>query len=226
MSGKSTPMPKADVATIACRRLAANPQYTACRVPPTTAVHERAATARAHEVEQGVTLFRRAATADDRHGQVLAHEPGDPLDGRSQAETRRDVLADPRGRGRGEGADRRSTARRDRVAEPPVVRAEVVAPARDAVRLVDDEAIDRQLPEVVEEAWGAETLGREVQEAKLAIRGSSQRCGAGRRADLTVHACGRDTERVEARRLVDHQRDQRRHHDREATTGDPRDPVG
>ena len=123
------------------------PQYTSARPLPGCT-----------RPQQGVALVRRAAAADDRHGQVVADEPGDPLDGCSQAEACRDVLADPRGRRRREGADRRAAARRDGVAEAPVIGAEVVAPARDAVRLVDDEAIDRQPAEVVEEAGGAETL--------------------------------------------------------------------
>src|ERR1019366_6588561 len=101
-----------------------------------------------------------------RHGQVLAHEPGDPLDGRAQPETCRDVLADTRCCGRGEGADGGGSACCDGVAESPVVGPEVVPPARDAVRLVDDETIDGEPAEVVEEARRAEAFRGKVEEPK------------------------------------------------------------
>ena len=107
----------------------------------------------------------------------------------------------------------RPAAGGDRLAEASVVGAEVVPPARDAVRLVDDEAIDRQPAEAVEKAGRADPLRREVEEAQLAGAGRAHGLGAGRGAHLAVQARGRDAELVEARDLVDHQRDQRRDHD-------------
>ena len=60
------------------------------------------------------------------------------------------------------------------------------------MRLVDDESIDGQSAEVVEEARGAESLRCEVEEAKLAGAGRSQRLARGSPALtwLCRHAAG------------------------------------
>ena len=94
-----------------------------------------------------------------------------------------------RGRGgRGECADRRPAACGDGVAEAPVVGPEVVAPARDAVRLVDDEAVYREPAELVEEPRRAEALRREVEETQLAARPLP---AATRTEWLRLPGCGR-----------------------------------
>ena len=53
----------------------------------------------------------------------------------------------------------------------------------------------------------------------------AQSVGAHRGAHLAVQTRGRDTELVEARDLIHHQRDERRHDDGEATVDDAGDPV-
>ena len=80
----------------------------------------------------------------------------------------------------------------DGIAETPVVGTEVVAPARDAVRLVDDETIDRQPAEAVEEARRAEAFRCEVEEAQLAGRRplAATRHGSRPTTWLCRHAAG------------------------------------
>ncbi len=189
------------------------------------AVHERASPARLDEVEERIAFVGGSTAAQHRHRQVVADESRDPLDGGMQAEARRDVVANARRGGGGECTDGRPAARRDGVAEAPVVGPEVVPPARDAVRLVDDEAVHRQPAELVEEARRSEALRGEVEEAKLTCCGSPQRLRACCGTHLAVHAGRRHAEVVEAGDLVDHQRDERRHHDGEPAARDPRHPV-
>ena len=54
------------------------------------------------------------------------------------------------------------------VGEPEVVRAEVVAPLRDAVRLVDHEQPDLGVADALEEAGRGEALGRDVEQPRRA----------------------------------------------------------
>ena len=70
--------------------------------------------------------------------------------------------------GRGRGEDRIGAEPAGGVAKAEVVGAEVVAPLRDAVRLVDDEAADRDLAQRLEEAGRGEALGRHVEQPQLA----------------------------------------------------------
>ena len=180
------------------------PQYTSARPSPG-----------ATRLSSASRLSAEPRQRTHRHREVVAYESGDPLDWHRRP--RLDAMSSrTRGRrGRRECADRRTAARGDRLAESAVVGPEVVTPARDAVRLVDHEAIDGQPAEAVEEPRCAETFGRQIQEAELARRGGSQRVGAGRGAHLAVQARGRHPERVETCDLVDHQRDERRDDDGE-----------
>ena len=94
-----------------------------------------------------------------------------------------------------------------------VLGAEVVAPLRHAVRLVDGEQRDARAAEEVEAARRGQALGRDVQQVELA----REQCALGGAGGLRVQR------RVEKRRahaelrqrgdLVLHQRDERRHDD-------------
>ncbi len=71
-------------------------------------------------------------------------------------------------RGRGERDERDAGEELAQRAELDVLRAEVVAPLRDAVRLVDREERERQLPQHLEEAVEHEALGRDVEQVEVA----------------------------------------------------------
>ena len=123
---------------------------------------------------------------------------------------------DLRRRGRGRRDDRLRAEPARGVGEAEVVGTEVVAPLRDAVRLVDDEQPDRHLAQRLEEARRGEALGRDVEQPQLAGARALQH-----RAVLVGVALGVD-ERDASRRaplqrldLVLHQRDERRDDDRE-----------
>ena len=125
-----------------------------------------------------------------------------------------DVRDDGRGRGRGQRQHALGAELAGALGELQVVGPEVVAPLRDAVRLVDGEQRDPRTRELGEEALVVEALRCDVE--KL------QRAGAEPVEDLAL--LGGVEARVEPRRvdpaslqevdLILHQRDQRRHHDR------------
>jgi hypothetical protein len=121
------------------------------------------------------------------------------------------------GRGRAEHGDARGQ-RGEHVLDTAVVGPEVVAPVRDAVRLVDHQQPDRggeQRQQLVAEARVVEPLGRDQQQVDLA--------GGEHRADrvplVAVGAVDRvrsETQPLRAGDLVAHQRQQRRDDQRRA----------
>ena len=103
------------------------------------------------------------------------------------------------------------------VGEPEVVGPEVVAPLRDAVRLVDDEEPDLRLPDPLEEAGRGEALGRDVEQPRAPGRPrgrAPRRFAAASCCALTSATLpGRDA--LQRLDLVLHQRDERRDDERE-----------
>ncbi len=99
--------------------------------------------------------------------------------------------------------------------ELQVVGAEIVSPLRDAMRFVDGEPRQPDLGQPRLEAGRGEPLGRCIEEAELAGCGAVERChvvlvrirGGERRRG--------DAERPHRRHLVAHQRNQRRHDERQ-----------
>ena len=88
---------------------------------------------------------------------------------RGMPELRDDVVATVVGGGGGQRQDRRLAERAQRAAELEEGRAEVVAPLRDAVRLVDHDQRDRLPPAAAEEAGVGEPLGRREHERRRAV---------------------------------------------------------
>jgi hypothetical protein len=87
-----------------------------------------------------------------------------------QAELGDDVVLHEGRGGRGEGDDRRGAQGGQALAEQAVVRAEVVAPLRDAVGLVDGDERGRAPGEHLREAGHAQALGRDEQEVEAPAR--------------------------------------------------------
>ncbi len=149
-------------------------------------------------------------------GQVLAAKAVD--EGAhlpAQAELLDDVVLDHRRGGGGQGDDRRRLSRpaqlRQALAEQPVVGAEVVAPLRDAVRLVDRDQAGRPSRQQLREPGHAQALRRDEEVVELAVD-----VQAAHPARLLAAATGVDALRLQAKRaepgdLVLHEGDERAH---------------
>ena len=171
-------------------------------------------------------LVGRAAARHDGEGQVRAIEPGGHPHRVAQPQARDDVGRDLRRRRRGRGHERLRAQPARRVGEAEVVRAEVVAPLRDAVRLVDDEQADAGGAQRLGEARRREALGRDVEQAHLTGGGPRQGGAIGRRVLLGVddgRAPGSDP--LEPLDLVLHQRHERRDHHGEVVAHERRQLV-
>jgi hypothetical protein len=161
----------------------------------------------ADEVEQ---LLAAGGLFDDRITDVRAVEGGDEFTGVVELQAVRDLVARLLV-GRGRERDARHVGKllvQDRQAD--VFRAEIVAPLRDAVRLVDREQRDARIVEQVEAALRHQALGRHVDQVDFA--GAHQAFdaqrfleGLGRIQEGRAHADF--FQRID---LVLHQRDQRR----------------
>jgi hypothetical protein len=152
----------------------------------------------------------------DLEPQVGPCKPGHDHERVVHPELAGDVLPHlPRG-GRRQGEDGRTPeARRDR-SECQVVWTEVVAPVAHAVRFVDDEQVDVARQEMLEELAVLESLGRHIQDVALS-RFDLLVCGARLRVgEVRVHGDGVHALSHELVVLIFHERDQRRHDDREA----------
>ncbi len=100
--------------------------------------------------------------------------------------------------------------------ELQVFRAEVVAPLRNAVRLVDGEQRDLRFFQQLEHARHRQALGRDVEQVEFAGLQGALRFLYLFAAQSRIQKCGADTELLQRRHLVLHQRDQRRDHQRGA----------
>ncbi len=174
-------------------------------------------------MQQRRPLARDRALAFDAHDverEARTVEPGADRQPLAQPQPRGDLLGHARGRGRGRGHHRRAAERLDRAVQPQVVRPEVVAPLRHAVRLVDHEQRDLPLRQRLAEGARGEALRRRQHELRLARGDLGERLGVvallhPRREHRRVHA-----RLAQAAPLVGHQRDQRAHdHDQSGGSG-------
>ena len=136
----------------------------------------------------------------------------------AQPELRHDVAAHAAGRGRGEGMDAGLRQQRAHLAEPAVLRAEVVPPLADAVRLVDGDEAHAHLRQPAHEAVAAvadQALGRHVQQARVSLAHGAHDVALLVLVEGAVVAGGRHAVGVQAVHLVLHQRDERRNDHRQ-----------
>src|SRR5580658_8531102 len=104
--------------------------------------------------------------------QVRPVEAERDLGGIAEAELRNDVVPYPaRGAG-GKGGDRDRGETLAQHAELAVFRPELVAPLRNAVRLVDREELERNAAEPSQRVVPDQTLRREIKERVLALFGA------------------------------------------------------
>ncbi len=141
----------------------------------------------AQEREQ---LRARLGLVDDRVADVRPVEAGDEDARVVEGEARDDLGARLRVGGRGEGDARHAGEALVQHGELQVLRPEVVAPLRDAVRLVDGEEREPSALQEIEAPRRDEPLGRDVEQIELAATSARSTC-------LRL---GRDQRRVEERR--------------------------
>ena len=148
----------------------------------------------AHEADQRARSHVAADTRAPRtRGSTRCGEL-ETTTGSIEAEEAADVVADLLGGGRGERHDRRSTERAQALADAEIGGAEIVAPFRDAVRLVDRCETDPGLAERCEELGRAERLGRRHEEHRSALLEPLERRAPRLAADRAVEPDHRDVE--------------------------------
>ena len=132
-------------------------------------VHQRPAVAWIEGLEQRLPLPLLSPAAACGELEVGSVEAGHHHDRVAHAQAGGDVVSH-RGRGGGgEGRDRRAAAGLDGAVQETVVGSEVVAPAGDAVGLVDDQPADAEALQPGQEAWPREPLGCDVQQAQPSL---------------------------------------------------------
>jgi hypothetical protein len=154
-----------------------------------------------------------------RHGEreVRPVEAGRHSHRVAQREAAHHVVRDLRGGRGGRGHDAGGAELAGGVAEPEVVRAEVVAPLRHAVRLVDHEEADPRRGDPLEEPGRREALRRDVEQPQVAARRGREHVAVGGRVLLGVdhrHPVA-EAARLQRVDLVLHQRHERRDDDRQ-----------
>ena len=167
--------------------------------------------------QQHARLAGLAGHVQHLQEQVGAVETGARHHRFAQLQRGDDVAGDARrGRG-GQGQRRRGAEPLAHIRQPQIVGPEVVSPLRQAVRLVDREAVDVGLSDRVQEAAAGEALGGDVDQARAA----GGDAGEGNAHLLTGHDRGDHLDVLvpagaKRGRLVLHQRDQRRDDQRDA----------
>jgi hypothetical protein len=159
---------------------------------------------------QGPTLGGRAV--DDLEGEVFATKAVDEtlrlLGAGAQSQQFDDVVLHRRRRRRRERHDGGGAQKRQALAEHAVFGAEIVAPMRDAVGLVDGDEGRGLLAEHLGEAGHGEALGGEEQEIELAAQVVPAGLARGLAVDARVDARGAEALGEELVGLVIHQGNQ------------------
>ena len=138
-------------------------------------------------------------------------EPGDNQPRIGNTQLRQDVGAGVRVRRGGEREARGIAEGIEQRAQQAVVRAEIMPPFGNAMRLVDGEQRDSHLPQQIEKRRLRGAFGRDVEQVEIACQQPLDGLGA-----VAVGACqcrGADSDRLCAAQLIVHQRDQRRDDD-------------
>ena len=122
-----------------------------------------------HPVQHALLLAIGVGVVVDLQADLRAVEPGDDDRRVAHLEPLDDLGPDGRRRCRSEGEHRGVAELLDDAAQPQVVGAEVVAPGRDAVRLVDDEQSRARVVDGVDDLGLGELLGCEEDEADRSV---------------------------------------------------------
>jgi hypothetical protein len=177
-------------------------------------VDDAAAFARVDQSHGTLELVGFARHVLDAQVQVRAEAAGVDDPGRRDAQLLADVAARCVGRRGREGQDARLAQRSQPRPDLQVRRPEVMAPLRDAMRLVDDDQAHRVLLKGRTEAGVGEALGRDHHDLRGAILHRRLRCAALVAVDGAIELHGVHADFPQRLALVLHQCDQRRHHER------------
>ena len=140
--------------------------------------------------------------------------------GCAEAQLRGDVVLHQGRGGGGERDDRRGPQRRQVLAEHAVVGPEIVAPLRDAVRLVDGDQRRLALGQHLREAGDAQALRRDEEELQRAVEVVDAGLARGGAVAAGVDALHGEAALLELGHLIFHQGDQRADHQRGAAARD------
>ena len=176
-----------------------------------------------------------AALAEERHQllarRLLGHDAVEdvrPVEARQEAlgtlqvQALDDLLAGTHVGGGGQGDARHMREQLGQLAQLQVFGAEIMAPLRYAVCLVDGEQRNVQPLQEVQHARLYQALRCQVEHLHFAAAQAPGQLALLLRAQGRVQRCGRNAEFIEGGDLVVHQRDQRRHHHRQARAQQPR----
>ncbi|MNF79222.1 hypothetical protein D3C84_614300 [compost metagenome] len=164
--------------------------------------------------EETEQLLARLILGHDAVEDVRPIETGEEQLGLFQMQALGDLLAGAHVRGGGQGDARHLREQLGELTELQVFGAEVVAPLRHAVRLVDGEQGDRQALQEGQHARLHQALGGQVEQLDLAAAQALGDLALLLRRLRRIQRHRRHTQLVEGGDLIVHQRDQRRHHHR------------
>ena len=152
-------------------------------------------------------------------------EAGDEDLRRLHLQRAQDVVARARIRGRGQRDARHAGELFGQAGQLAVLRAELVAPLRDAMRLVDREQRELQARQPLQRAVAQQPLGRDVQQIELLLDQVARDAARLGGIEIGMQRAGGHAELAQRRHLVVHQRDQRRDDHRGAGPAQRRDLV-
>ena len=172
--------------------------------------------------EEGHQLLARRFLGHDAVEDVRPVETGKETLGALQVQALDDLFAGAHVGGGGQGDARHMREQLGQLAQLQVFRAEVMAPLRHAVGLVDGEQRDVQLAQEIEHARLHQALGRQVQHLQLTAAHAPGQLTLLLGVQGGVQRGRSHPKLIERGDLVVHQRDQRRNHHREAGAQQPR----
>ena len=156
--------------------------------------------------------------------QIGPREGGDEDVRRAREEPRDDIGAGGRPRRRGDGEDGRRAEPLGEFAEPRIIGPELMAPMRDAMRLVDREQPHAGAAQQFDRRILGEPLRRDIDQ-----RGATAGDGGDRRRLLRLALAGVQSDggggARHAAQLIAHQRDERRHDDDRRAAEDGRELI-
>ncbi len=124
--------------------------------------------------------------------------------------------------GRGESHGLHAAELRLHLAKPRIFRTEIMAPLRDAMRLVDGQELDLGALEQIERVRPHQPLRRDIDEAQFAAHQAIEHRAVFVRIVGGIERRGGNTIAAQLRDLIAHERDQRRHHNGKALAAEQR----
>jgi hypothetical protein len=167
-------------------------------------------------------LTTQVAAPQDPIGEIRPIERPDQHERIPQPQLGDDVAADALGGRGGERVERRGRKIVAQTSQPPILRSEVVPPLADAVRLVDGDEPEADLLQDSPERFAAvadQPLGRHVQQPAAALAQAREDGVALDGEQRAVQIRRLDAVDAEPVDLILHQRDERRHDQRQPATG-------